>query len=105
MGRIVFLQFLQKKGWMGVPTDRNDWTGGDPYFMQHLYDYATEAQKEDFLDQVLEPLFFNCLNVLRPDDVCDTNVKGIGTVKVPYLNGELFEQKEVDNAQSRFPKK
>lgn len=105
MGRIVFLQFLQKKGWMGVPTDRNDWTGGDPYFMQHLYDYATEEQKEDFLDEVLEPLFFNCLNVLRPNDVFDTNVKGIGTVKVPYLNGELFEQKEVDKAQSKFPKK
>lgn len=105
MGRIVFLQFLQKKGWMGVPTDRNDWTGGDPYFMQHLYDYATEAQKEDFLDQVLEPLFFNCLNVLRPNDVFDTDVNGIGTVKVPYLNGELFEQKEVDKAQSKFPKK
>lgn len=105
MGRIVFLQFLQKKGWMGVPTDRNDWAGGDPYFMQHLYDYATEAQKEDFLDQVLEPLFFNCLNVLRPNDVFDTNVNGIGTVKVPYLNGELFEQKEVDKAQSKFPKK
>ena len=105
MGRIVFLQFLQKKGWMGVPTDRNDWAGGDPYFMQHLYDYATEAQKEDFLDQVLEPLFFNCLNVLRPNDVFDTNVNGIGTVKVPYLNGELFEQKEEDKAQSKFPKK
>lgn len=105
MGRIVFLQFVQKKGWMGVPTDRNDWTGGDPYFMQHLYDYATEEQKEDFLDEVLEPLFFNCLNVLRPGDVFDTNVKGIGTVKVPYLNGELFEQKEVDKAQSKFPKK
>ena len=105
MGRIVFLQFLQKKGWMGVPTDRNDWVGGDPYFMQHLYDYATEEQKDDFLDEVLEPLFFNCLNVLRPGDVFDTNVKGIGIVKVPYLNGELFEQKEVDKAQSRFPKK
>ena len=105
MGRIVFLQFVQKKGWMGVPTDRNDSTGGDPYFMQHLYDNATEEQKEDFLDQVLEPLFFNCLNVLRPNDVFDTNVNGIGTVKVPYLNGELFEQKEVDKAQSKFPKK
>ena len=105
MGRIVFLQFVQKKGWMGVPTDRNDWVGGDPYFMQHLYDYATEEQKDDFLDEVLEPLFFNCLNVLRPGDVFDTNVKGIGVVKVPYLNGELFEQKEVDKVQSKFPKK
>ena len=105
MGRIVFLQFLQKKGWMGVPADRNDWVGGDAYFMQHLYDYASEEQKEDFLDKVLEPLFFNCLNTLRPNDVFETNIKGIGAVKVPYLNGELFEQKEVDKAKSRFPQK
>lgn len=105
MGRIVFLQFLQKKGWMGVPADRNDWVGGDAYFMQHLFDYASEEQKEDFLDKVLEPLFFNCLNTLRPNDVFETNIKGIGAVKVPYLNGELFEQKEVDKAKSRFPKK
>ncbi|MCI1732262.1 MAG: N-6 DNA methylase [Prevotella sp.] len=105
MGRIVFLQFLQKKGWMGVPADRNDWMGGDAYFMQHLYDYASEEQKEDFLDKVLEPLFFNCLNTLRPNDVFETNIKGIGAVKVPYLNGELFEQKEVDKAKSRFPQK
>ena len=105
MGRIVFLQFLQKKGWMGVPADRNDWMGGDAYFMQHLYDYASEEQKEDFLDKVLEPLFFNCLNTLRPNDVFETNIKGIGAVKVPYLNGELFGQKEVDKAKSRFPQK
>ena len=31
LGRLVFLQFLQKKGWMGVPADRNDWEGGDTY--------------------------------------------------------------------------
>ena len=105
MGRIVFLQFLQKKGWMGVPTDSKEWVGGDPYFMQHLFDYATEKQREDFLDEVLEPLFFNCLNTFRPNDVFETNIKGIGAVKVPYLNGELFEQKEVDKAKSRFPQK
>jgi Alw26I/Eco31I/Esp3I family type II restriction m6 adenine DNA methyltransferase len=105
MGRIVFLQFLQKKGWMGVSADRNDWVGGDLYFMQHLFDYATKEQREDFLDQVLEPLFFNCLNTLRPNDEFDTNIKGIGLVKIPYLNGELFEQKEVDKAKSRFPQK
>ena len=29
LGRLVFLQFLQKKGWMGVPADRKDWEGGD----------------------------------------------------------------------------
>ena len=29
LGRLVFLQFLQKKGWMGVPASRTDWKGGD----------------------------------------------------------------------------
>lgn len=45
------------------------------------------------------------MNTLRPNDVFETNIKGIGAVKVPYLNGELFEQKEVDKAKSRFPQK
>ena len=27
MGRLVFLQFLQKKGWMGVPANQQGWNG------------------------------------------------------------------------------
>ncbi len=37
LGRIVFLHFLQKKGWMGCPIDSSRWTGGDKQFMQTLF--------------------------------------------------------------------
>lgn len=47
MGRIVFLHFLQKKGWMGVPKDKN-WGEGDVEFMLHLFEYSSEKQKENF---------------------------------------------------------
>ena len=44
LGRIVFLHFLQKKGWMGVPAGKN-WGDGDKGFMMSLYEYASESQQ------------------------------------------------------------
>lgn len=97
LGRIVFLHFLQKKGWMGVPVDR-DWGEGDLNFMKSLFDNASEAQKEDYLDKMLEPLFED-VNTKRTDDISNC-----GEFKVPYLNGGLFERDEMDEPKSRFPK-
>ena len=39
LGRLVFLQFLQKKGWMGVPASRPDWNGGDKNYLCHLIEH------------------------------------------------------------------
>ena len=36
LGRLVFLQFLQKKGWMGVPANQQGWIGGDKFYLNHL---------------------------------------------------------------------
>lgn len=106
MGRIVFLHFLQKKGWMGVPKDKN-WGEGDVEFMLHLFEYSSEKQKENFLDEVLEPLFADGLDTDRTaeDDLFDTHValpEG-SKVKVPYLNGGLFERDELDEIATKFP--
>ena len=54
MGRIVFLHFLQKKGWL------ND----DPEFLSKLF--FLSPYKHDFLEQELEPLFFGIFNT-EPD--------------------------------------
>lgn len=102
MGRIVFLHFLQKKGWMGVPADAKTWEGGDQNFMFKLFQCATPAQKNDFLDTVLEPLFFECLNTERERDIYVTPVEAIGKVRIPYLNGELFEKTELDKTECKF---
>ena len=103
LGRLVFLHFLQKKGWLGARRD--GWTGGDPAFLLHLFERATAEQQADFLDGVLENLFFNALNTDRSSrgDLFDTGVPGIGKCRIPYLNGGLFERDELDELRVRFP--
>ena len=104
LGRITFLHFLQKKGWLGVPAGE-DWSSGKgiPDFMHQLFLQATDEQQDDFLDAVLEPLF-NAIDTDRKDndDLFDTGV--LGSVRIPYLNGGLFERNADDQIESRFPK-
>ena len=99
LGRIVFLQFLQKKGWMGVPASRPDWTGGDKNYLAHLIEHYEEHNR--LLTEVLEYLFFNTLNEKRDGDIAD---KRLGdNIKIPYLNGGLFEKDNIDRLDIDFP--
>ena len=106
LGRIVFLHYLQRKGWLGVPLGKA-WGEGDSAFMQHLYEYATPPQKSDFIESVLEPLFYGALNTDRSaqEDLFDTGVKFPhidAAIRIPYLNGGLFERDENDELQVEF---
>ena len=92
MGRLVFLQFLQKKGWLGVPVNK-EWGSGDSDFLQNLF--AKTEDKDHFVDNVLEPLF-NDLNTKRANDLASPSV-GLD-IRVPYLNGGLFERDAADEA-------
>ena len=103
MGRITFLHFLQRKGWLGQPRDKEGWGKGNLNFMHDLFAKASSEQQENFLDEILEPIFFDCLNDPREGDFFDTRVSGIRLVKIPYLNGGLFERDEIDKPQSKFP--
>lgn len=104
LGRIVFLHFLQKKGWLGVPADK-EWGKGDRNFMLHLFENASGKQKDNFLDDVLEGLFAKGLDRNRSDkgDIYDTRVEGFRNCRIPYLNGGLFEQDNLDKKSSYFP--
>ncbi|MDY5858936.1 MAG: Eco57I restriction-modification methylase domain-containing protein, partial [Porphyromonas sp.] len=108
LGRIVFLHYLQRKGWLGVPQDKA-WGEGDPSFIQHLFEYATEEQKANFIEMILEPLFYGALNTNRSDDgdLFDTQVEfpsiGTSSLRIPYLNGGLFEADENDELTIQFP--
>ena len=104
LGRIVFLHFLQKKGWLGVPAG-GQWGEGDLNFMLNLFKNATEKQKENFLDEVLEGLFANGLDCKRSEkkDIYDTKVQGFRDCRIPYLNGGLFERDRLDELTVRFP--
>lgn len=103
LGRLVFLQFLQKKGWLGVPEDK-DWGEGDTSFLQNLFFNATCAQKANFLDEILEPLFANAFDTDRSNeqDFFDTKVEGYHKIKIPYLNGGLFSRDIYDETKSVF---
>lgn len=91
LGRIVFLHFLQKKGWMGCSPKTKDWIDGEPRFMQKLFEDFSKP--ENFQSQCLTHLFFETLNTKRPND--NFEVKGLNGKlngsRVPYLNGGLFE--------------
>lgn len=104
LGRIVFLQFLEKKGWMGCDANTLDWTGGNPRFMYQLFEDFSKPEK--FHSQCLTKLFFETLNTKRPNDIFE--VKGLNGKlngsRVPYLNGGLFEpEKNKSTLDIDFP--
>ena len=99
LGRLVFLQFLQKRGWMGVPIGIEGWDGGDYAYMSHLIQRHEGNNK--LLSDVLECLFFNTLNKPRENSRADEKL-GLD-IKIPYLNGGLFEKDDNDNRGLDFP--
>ena len=97
MGRIVFLHFLQKKGWLC----------GNTNFM--LNTFSQSNRRSDYLESVLEPLFFGILNTepAKREQVFSRNGWQQSLVEkwasIPYLNGGLFERDEVDNLRIVLP--
>ena len=99
LGRLVFLQFLQKKGWMGVPANNQGWTGGDKLYLNNLIE--SYEGNDRLLSDVLEPLFFNTLNERRDNDLADSRLGE--NIKIPYLNGGLFDKDDIDKKDIDFP--
>ena len=99
LGRLVFLQFLQKKGWMGVPANQQGWNGGDKLYLNHLIERY--EGNDCLLSDVLEPLFFKTLNEPRDNDLADSRLGE--NIKIPYLNGGLFDKDELDKKDIDFP--
>ena len=91
MGRLVFLQFLQKKGWLGVGV-HDEWGNGDPEFIQNLF--ASCNDKDHFIDNVMEPLF---------NDLNTEEGKKLPQYRTPYLNGGLFEREAADETDFPLP--
>ena len=86
MGQIVFLYFLQKKGWFGVEKGK-DWGTGSKRFLRDLYE-GKIIQYKNFFNDILEPLFYDALARDRSDiDHYNEHFK----TKIPFLNGGLFD--------------
>ena len=110
MGRIVFLHFLQKKGWLN----------GNLAFLRDLFFFS--PHQGDFLEKVLEPLFFGIFNtepqnrekvflendwdlsLLKEWNGGSTNALTHSHIDaLPYLNGGLFERDAVDEQNITLP--
>ncbi len=97
LGRLVFIRFLEKKSWMGATTP--DYTDGISDFTLELFERSTKDQT--FYFQHLWKLFFETLNAKRKND--DYKMPDGRLLKVPYLNGGLFEPNEIDKKPIVFP--
>ena len=90
LGRIVFLYFLQKKGWLGVAQNAS-YGEGDKNFLFSLFIKATQ-NNEFFYTKYLCPLFFETLNSKRKDPQFGEDYSPHFDCKIPFLNGGLFEE-------------
>src|SRR3989338_2741586 len=89
LGQVVFIYFLQKKGWFGVTKDKsgafNHWGTGPKNFLRRLFDKEI-VHYDNFFNDILEPLFYEALATERDDDYYSRF-----NCKIPFLNGGLFE--------------
>lgn len=92
LGQIVFLYFLQKKGWFGI-TKNEVWGKGQKDFLRKAFvrhsngDFGTR----NFFNDVLEPLFYQGLSQDRSSSGQLYDFGNGSEYKIPYLNGGLFE--------------
>lgn len=99
LGRIVFLYFVQKKGWL---------CASDTQYKDGLTDFIKQLFKQSggndaFYSAWLTVLFFETLNKERNND--DFKMPDGKKVKVPFLNGGLFDKEDHDEHILTFKSK
>lgn len=86
LGQIIFLYYLQKKGWFGVPRDAA-WGAGSKNFLRELFE-KKHGDYKNFFNDILEPLFYEALRIDRSHD---DHYYSRFNCKIPFLNGGLFD--------------
>ena len=95
MGRLVFIQFVQKKNWLKI----NDISTTN--FLLDIFNAVESEYRDDFIESVLEKVVYMLLNQEHTDYGKIGNVK----IDVPFLNGGLFEPDIYDaGTKVRLPK-
>ena len=87
LGQLIFLYFLQRKGWLGVKREQ-PWGSGSRKWLHELYEAHAKANGHRFFDDYLEPLFYDALARDRSED--GGWHEGLGC-RIPFLNGGLFD--------------
>jgi len=83
LGQIVFLYFLQKKGWLGL-EEKEKYGEGDKNFLRSLFNKMKKG--ENFFNDYLEYLFYDALSKKRVTDYYERF-----KTRIPFLNGGLFD--------------
>lgn len=84
LGQIVFLYFLQKKGWFGLKRGER-WGFGSKRFLRELYE-RKHGDYKNFFNDILEPLFYEALRYPHDGDYYSRF-----ECRIPFLNGGLFD--------------
>ena len=84
IGRIMFCWFLKEKK---SPN-------GEPLMPSELLSLDAVSKNSDYYHNVLEPLFFGCLNTRISKRVDDLREEPFN--QIPYLNGGLFSPQSTD---------
>ena len=85
--RLMFVYFLSRKGWLQFDNNAD-------YLKALWQDYGKGLGDGSFYRDRLRPLFFSGLNNPNSRDLTEGLKTVIGTV--PFLNGGLFEESELD---------
>ncbi|MBE0502110.1 MAG: Eco57I restriction-modification methylase domain-containing protein [Desulfuromonadales bacterium] len=88
LGQIVFLYFLQKKGWLGAAQGKN-WGEGSKRFMRERYEQIAQIGCSYYHD-FLQYLFYEALACERKGQD-DPGYYERFFCRIPFLNGGLFE--------------
>ncbi len=85
LGQIVFLYFIQKKGWLGV-NKGEPWGNGPRHFLRQRADQAI-GNGQCLFHAVMEPLFYDTLATDRGAEAWCPLFQS----RIPFLNSGLFE--------------
>ena len=97
--RLMFIYFLSRKGWLSFPG--HDGKADFDYLNALWRDYSTkDEQNKNFHIQRLSLLFFAGLNNPQCRDLSSDNPVVYSLIgNVPFLNGGLFEESDLDKRQ------
>jgi len=97
LGRLVFLYFVQRKGWLGASNEK--YKDGNQDFLMNLF--LQSGCNDSFYPVWLKTLFFDTLN--NPAKNGDFKMPDGNLVKIPFLNGGLFDKDDIDNFAITIP--
>lgn len=98
LGQIVFIYFLQKKGWLGAKKEDQIYKG-DPSFLRTLFTKC-ESEGKNYFNDYLEYLFYDAFN--KESEKAGSFYRDYFDCQIPFLNGGLFEPLNGYNWQQSF---